>query len=507
MEIGGNPELFDMNWNGLVDDVAVWNRALTTGELRQIWNAGLGIPMTDLIVGTDGDNDGMSDAYESAHGLNPALDDSGLDLDGDGLSNLEEHDSGSDPNNPDTDGDGLEDDAEAAAGTNPLGTDTDGDGLSDGEEISGARNPFLNNVLRDPFDPNTDPPGDPTDPTKSDSDGDDWLDSAEILCKTDPNDVAKFCPFPVPIAYWPLDEVEGNPGSQTTPDKANGHDLNLVNMNAGNLTSGKFGNAFSFSRTAQTMLTRVSGATDSLPITKHPAFTISLWVDATGTGQNDFRFFSEAATGTNTPLFNIGTHNGGANGSVDMYLRNSGGTHGGHDQSLVHPFDGNGWRHIAVVVDTIAQTLTVYIDGVADGGDFTFIDVYTPTMNTTTIGGILRANPSHWVTGGIDDVALWNSALGEEEIKVLADGFLNPLGEPLGALPAIVRITSFGFNGVPLEVSVEGMDPAASYILRRSQDGQSFTDVGAPFTGAATNVFVDPAPPAEDALYQIWTAP
>ncbi|MFP6879392.1 MAG: hypothetical protein VCA34_00485, partial [Roseibacillus sp.] len=157
MEIGGNPELFDMNWNGLVDDVAVWNRALTTGELRQIWNTGRGVPIAALVVGTDGDNDGMSDAYESAHGLNTALDDAALDLDGDGLSNLEEHASGSHPNNPDTDGDGLDDDAEAAAGTNPLGTDSDGDGLSDGEEISGSQNPVLNGSLRDPFDPASDP--------------------------------------------------------------------------------------------------------------------------------------------------------------------------------------------------------------------------------------------------------------------------------------------------------------------------------------------------------------
>ena len=51
------------------------------------------------------------------------------------------------------------------------------------------------------------------------------------------------------------------------------------------------------------------------------------------------------------------------------------------------------------------------------------------------------------------------------------------------------------------------MDPAASYILRRSQDGQSFTDVGTPFTGAATNVFVDPAPQAGKAFSQIRTAP
>ena len=114
-----------------------------------------------------------------------------------------------------------------------------------------------------------------------------------------------------------------------------------------------------------------------------------------------------------------------------MYIRNSTNANGGHDRSLVEPFDGNGWRHVAVVVDTIAQTVIVYIDGVADLGVFTYIDVYAPVMNTTTIGGILRAGPSHWVTGGIDEVSLWKTALSPEDVERLAGGatvaeLLNP---------------------------------------------------------------------------------
>ena len=40
-------------------------------------------------------------------------------------------------------------------------------------------------------------------------------------------------------------------------------------------------------------------------------------------------------------------------------------------------------------------------------------------MNATSIGGILRANPSHWLTGTIDDVALWSRALDPAEITSL----------------------------------------------------------------------------------------
>ncbi len=45
----------------------------------------------------DDDDDGMPDAWEAAHGLDPTVDDSALDADGDGFSNLEEFTANSDP--------------------------------------------------------------------------------------------------------------------------------------------------------------------------------------------------------------------------------------------------------------------------------------------------------------------------------------------------------------------------------------------------------------------------
>lgn len=59
---------------------------------------------------TDDDNDGMPDTYEELHGcLDPLTADGGVDTDGDGLTNSEEMDLGTDPCDPDTDGDGFND--------------------------------------------------------------------------------------------------------------------------------------------------------------------------------------------------------------------------------------------------------------------------------------------------------------------------------------------------------------------------------------------------------------
>ncbi len=87
---------------------------------------------------------GIPVSWLLAHGLNPndplvAQE----DPDRDGLTNLQEFQLGTDPNNPDTDGDGLSDGDEVNKyHTNPLLADTDGDGIPDGVEIQTGTNPL-----------------------------------------------------------------------------------------------------------------------------------------------------------------------------------------------------------------------------------------------------------------------------------------------------------------------------------------------------------------------------
>jgi Tol biopolymer transport system component len=108
------------------------------------------------------------------------------DDDGDGLTNSEEQQIGTDPQNPDTDADGLNDGEEfRQRRTNPLNPDTDGDGLRDGDEVQRST---------DPLNPDTDGDGlrdgdevsRGTNPLRADTDDDGLRDGREVELGTDP---------------------------------------------------------------------------------------------------------------------------------------------------------------------------------------------------------------------------------------------------------------------------------------------------------------------------------
>ena len=126
------------------------------------WSIGVhALQLVDLDL--DFDSSGIPDWFEMKHALQPgstAL--AAADSDGDGLSNQQEYQRGSDPRRADTDGDGLADGAETAA--NALTADSDGDGLSDWAEVNAAI---------------------PTNPNLADSDNDGESDLEEYQRGTD----------------------------------------------------------------------------------------------------------------------------------------------------------------------------------------------------------------------------------------------------------------------------------------------------------------------------------
>jgi len=52
MQIGGNPQAADRGWDGIIDDVGIWSRALTEEEVAALWNDGNGASIASLIGAT-----------------------------------------------------------------------------------------------------------------------------------------------------------------------------------------------------------------------------------------------------------------------------------------------------------------------------------------------------------------------------------------------------------------------------------------------------------------------
>jgi hypothetical protein len=77
----------------------------------------------------DTDGDGLTDGQEKELGTDATK----ADTDGDGLTDKEEQNLGTDATKADTDGDGLTDKEEQNLGTDATKADTDGDGISDGD--------------------------------------------------------------------------------------------------------------------------------------------------------------------------------------------------------------------------------------------------------------------------------------------------------------------------------------------------------------------------------------
>ena len=117
----------------------------------------------DAVDGVDDNGNGLPDFWEELHGVS----DPDADEEPDGLTNLEEFENGTDPNEPDSDGDGLDDGDEVDThGSDPAKRDSDGDGLEDGDEVNLHM----------------------TDPALADTDGDGFSDSRELELGSDPKD-------------------------------------------------------------------------------------------------------------------------------------------------------------------------------------------------------------------------------------------------------------------------------------------------------------------------------
>ena len=448
------------NIAGMIDDFAVYADALTPAEIAQL--AAGASPTSIVPPSSDTDGDGMDNAYETANGLNPNVDDSLGDLDSDGLANIDEYIKNTKPNNPDTDGDTIKDGAETGTGTfvdlnnrgtNPLSQDSDNDGLADGVE-----NPSL------PFvDKNQ--PG--TNPTKSDSAGDTWSDSSEISFGSNPT-----LPASVPaldpngldlLAYWPFDTATDPAKAvdvQHSIEAAVGGGVVYTDAGGGR-TGGGSDRAMDYGTAQGGQYVRVLGAQWLNLASSQNQVAISFWQNLSQViSSTVVKFTSPSSSGT---LRGLSAHTTWGDGN---FYFDSAGCCDGATQRISGPNDVNfveEWHHI--VIQKNGDLKQIWVDGVVKV-EGTNTGVLPSDLTDLFIG---TSNGGESMLGRLDDFAIFGDALTEAQIAQLAGG-ASPLSL-LGNAPATpLAFTSISFNAATNQVTLTWTSqPGKTYRLESSQ--------------------------------------
>lgn len=220
------------------------------------------------------------------------------------------------------------------------------------------------------------------------------------------------------LAYWPLDTIAG----VKTPDLVSAYDMTLGGTVNPTLVPGKWGNALSFDETKSQIARVIYAPGSALPAYTRTNFTVSFWVKAPDAVQG--WAFSEASTLNTGAAFVMGKHN---NNKLYRFIRNdSGGTTTVTDSTTTGVWDDN-WHNIVYVQHDAGGTpkASLYIDGVLDAA--TQNPIYGVTPNNTALGAYSRLAPNVFYTGLVDEVAIWGRPLSPAEITSIQSGYItNP---------------------------------------------------------------------------------
>jgi hypothetical protein len=235
------------------------------------------------------------------------------------------------------------------------------------------------------------------------------------------------------VNYWPLDVFDANTNS---PEMHFGQYMSMRNFDTNTqIQPGQFSNSVFVLASLPTYGIRTFGS----PIYNRSNYTVSLWVKGDGTTQADRRVFSEGRDGANNnPLFTLGTDNAPAGftatPSAYPFIRTDAGANSPIVGRLTTRavFDNN-WHHL-VWTDANGQA-KLYVDGVLDETDYVYTRPTNITLNLTYIGVTARTTaanvpaPVTPFTGNIDEVGTWSRVLSWTEIQqVMTNGIPIPQG-------------------------------------------------------------------------------
>ena len=209
---------------------------------------------------------------------------------------------------------------------------------------------------------------------------------------------------PVPEAYWMLDDS----GTVAVDSSGNGHTATLGG--GASWTDGNVGTGAMTLDGSSTGVATVSG-----PVVDTSAdFTVSAWVNLDSlsgfqtfvsiAGNNVAGFFLQLRDDTGTFAF--------------TRLPSDATSSSTHVAASTAP-ELDTWYHVVGVNDSVADTLTLYVDG-QSMGSVTYTSGWEATGDTLIGHGFYGGNNVDYVDGTIDEVQIFASALSAEQVVALA---------------------------------------------------------------------------------------
>lgn len=221
------------------------------------------------------------------------------------------------------------------------------------------------------------------------------------------------------IAYYPCDSIVAG----KAPELVSAYDMPLFGgMGATNIVAGRWGNALQFDRTVPQYGKRVFAPGDGLPGIRRTNVTYSIWVN--NAGVSSFQFAEASSTDANT--FNGFGGLGGA--GVRYYIRNSGGTVYSDTQLGSPTVWDQTWHNVIYSQHDIGGGVLkaqLYIDGVLVATPATAIASLAPDSLGFCINP--RSTLGSPSGGAIDEIVYWNRVLSPEEIALIQTSYItNP---------------------------------------------------------------------------------
>ena len=170
------------------------------------------------------------------------------------------------------------------------------------------------------------------------------------------------------------------------------------------------------------------------------SFSVTLWANASSTGG-----FASPITSrddvTGASVWGYILYNN-ADGNWDFWT-GGGGPSGSWDRNIGPAVQTTTWTHLALTFDAGTNTKTLWVDGVAAASDSSpnqYLPNGTEEMENLHIGSGADDGNSFFFSGNIDDVTIWDNALGQAQIMDIMN---NSIPEPSGV--CLLGLASLGF--------------------------------------------------------------